>query len=183
LPTGSLPDLSIGTEALVSGRSYLLKLGTATVKAKLEPRLQVMDLEKHEYRVAPHLAVNDIGTAVVALDRPVAVDRYADCRETGSFILIDPESCDTIGMGIVETIEPAEARGLTRHRRSLSGLIRATETHGRSIAKAVSWRATGSLDTFLLALGGRRRPCRGPDQDSLYYFHERVWALIPWGRR
>jgi sulfate adenylyltransferase large subunit len=183
--------VAIGTEALVSGRSYLLKLGTATVKAKLEPRLQLIDLEKHEYRAALHLAVNDIGTAVIALDRPVAVDRYADCRETGSFILIDPESCDTIGMGIVETIEPAEARGLARRSTTFSDLIRATETHGRSIAKAISWRATGSLDTFLLAavitgsstLAGGVALAEVLTKTALYYFHERVWALIPWGRR
>jgi hypothetical protein len=74
------------------------------------------------------------------LDRPVAADRYADCRETGSFILIDPEPCDTIGMGMVESLTPTEGRGLPRHSAKLSGLIRATETHGRSIAKAISWR-------------------------------------------
>src|SRR3984893_9784110 len=128
---------------------------------------------------------------VITLDRPLAVDRYADCVETGSFILIDPESCDTIGMGIVETIQPSEARGLTRAGSKLSNLIRATETHARSIAKAVSWRATGSLDTFIIAavitgnstLAGGVALAEILTKTALYYAHERVWALIPWGRR
>jgi hypothetical protein len=97
------------------------------------------------------MAVNDIGTAVIAPDRPLALDRYADCHETGSFILIDPESCDTVGLGIVETIEPARGHGSTRNGIRLSDLIRATETHGRSVANPISWRVTGSLDTFVIA--------------------------------
>jgi hypothetical protein len=105
------------------------------------------------------LAENDIGAATITLDRPLAADRYADCRETGSFILIDPESCNTVGMGTVETIQPIEARGVARVQNKLPSLIRATETHARSIAKAVSWRATGSP-------GGRRGAGRDPDQDS-----------------
>jgi len=123
--------------------------------------------------------------------RPLAVDRYADCRETGSFILIDPETCDTVGMGIVETIQPAEARGPARAGTRLSKLICATETHARSVAKAISWRATGSLDTFVIAavitgsstLAGSVALAEILTKTALYYVHERAWALIPWGRR
>jgi sulfate adenylyltransferase large subunit len=180
-----------GAEALVPGRPYLFKLGTATVKARIEPGLQVIDLETSRYRGAEHLAENDIGFATITLDRLLAVDRYADCRETGSFILIDPESCDTVGMGIVETVQPIETRGLGSTSRKLSVLIRATETHARSVAKAISWRATGSLDTFVIAavitgsatLAGGVALAEILTKTALYYMHERVWALIPWGRR
>ena len=34
---------------------------------------------------------------------------------------------------------------------NLLHLIRSSESHARSIAKAVSWRAAGSLDTFVIA--------------------------------
>ena len=183
--------LAIGAEKLVPGRPYLLKLATATVKAQIEPGLQVTDLETNRYRAAEHLAENDIGVATVTLDRPLAADRYADCRETGSFILIDPESCDTVGMGIVETIQPIEVRGSARVQSKLPNLIRATETHARSIAKAISWRATGSFDTFVIAavitgnstLAGGVALAEILTKTALYYVHERVWALIPWGRR
>ena len=39
-----------------------------------------------------------IRTAVITLDWALAIDRYCDCRETSGFMLIDCESCDTIGM-------------------------------------------------------------------------------------
>jgi sulfate adenylyltransferase large subunit len=183
--------VAIGTEALVPGHTYLLRLAAATVKARIEPALQVIDLETHRYRAAGNLAVNEIGTAVITLDRPLAFDRYADCHETGSFILIHPESCDTVGLGIVETIEPARPHRSTRNGRRLSDCIRATETHGRSVAKAISWRATGSLDTFFIAavitgsltLAGGVALSEILTKTALYYLHERVWGLIAWGRR
>jgi uncharacterized membrane protein len=61
----------------------------------------------------------------------------------------------------------------------------------RSVAKAVSWRATGSLDTFIVAalITGSSKIAGGValakilTKTVLYYLHERVWALIPWGRR
>jgi sulfate adenylyltransferase subunit 1 len=37
----------------------------------------------------------------LTLDRPVAVDAYAENRETGSFILIDRETTDTAALGLV----------------------------------------------------------------------------------
>jgi uncharacterized membrane protein len=134
------------------------------------------------------LAVNDIGRVVITTDRPIAADRYADCRETGSFILIDRESCDTVGMGIVESMG---AQALKGKRSSLSDLIHAAETHARSVAKAISWRATGSLDTFIIAalvtgsstLAGGVALAEVLTKTILYYVHERFWALIPWGRR
>ena len=35
----------------------------------------------------------------------------------------------------------------------------------RSIAKAFSWRVIGTLDTMVL-----------------YFFHERIWNLVKWGK-
>ena len=74
---------------------------------------------------------------------------------------------------------------------ALTDLIRATETHGRSLAKAISWRATGSLDTFIVAVlitgsskvAGSVALAEILTKTLIYYFHERVWAVIPWGKR
>jgi uncharacterized membrane protein len=65
------------------------------------------------------------------------------------------------------------------------------ETHARSLGKAVSWRATGSLDTFLVALvitgnakvAGSVAVTEIITKILIYYFHERLWALVPWGKR
>ena len=85
-------------------------------------------------------------------------------------------------------MKPAAVRAATTN---LRHLIQSAETHARSIAKAISWRATGSLDTFVVAAlvtGSPRLACGVAlaeilTKTALYYVHERAWALIPWGRR
>ena len=74
--------------------------------------------------------------------------RRGGSRNTGSFILIDPETYDTIALGIIEAVK-RPTFGTTKA--NLRRLILSAETRARSIAKAASWRATGSLDTFMIA--------------------------------
>jgi bifunctional enzyme CysN/CysC len=87
---------------LVSGRTYLLKLATCTVKAAVAPRLSAVDLDNRTAIAVEQLVLNDVGHCMLLLDRHIAVDPYARCRDTGSFILIDRETCETVGMGMVE---------------------------------------------------------------------------------
>lgn len=64
------------------------------------------------------------------------------------------------------------------------------ESHARSVAKAVSWRATGTLDTFLIswlitgtaALAGGIAATEVATKVALFYLHERAWTLVRWGR-
>jgi uncharacterized membrane protein len=70
-------------------------------------------------------------------------------------------------------------------------LLLGCEQHRRSLAKAVSWRTTGTIDTFVIsyivtgrvALAGAIAGVEVVTKIILYYFHERVWAAIPWGHR
>jgi uncharacterized membrane protein len=70
-------------------------------------------------------------------------------------------------------------------------LFGARESHSRSIAKALSWRFTGSFDTFIIGwlitgnskVAGSIALTEIVTKIALYYFHERAWALVPWGRR
>jgi uncharacterized membrane protein len=64
------------------------------------------------------------------------------------------------------------------------------EGHHRSLAKAVSWRMTGSIDTFIISyIITGRASLAAPialtellTKIALYYFHERAWALVRWGK-
>lgn len=68
--------------------------------------------------------------------------------------------------------------------------VQGSERHQRSLAKAVSWRMTGSIDTFIISyiITGRvglAAPIALTElltKVGLYYLHERAWALIRWGR-
>ena len=68
-------------------------------------------------------------------------------------------------------------------------LFRGHEQHSRSLVKAVSWRALGSIDTFVLSwlftsnvkAAGAIATTEVLTKIFLYYFHERIWSAIRWG--
>ena len=63
------------------------------------------------------------------------------------------------------------------------------EKHYRSLVKAVSWRATGSIDTMVITylITGKLKwalTISGVELFTkifLYYVHERAWHKIPFG--
>ena len=65
------------------------------------------------------------------------------------------------------------------------------ESHSRSVAKAISWRVTGTIDTFIVSLfitgkfgvAGTIAATEFLTKIALYYGHERAWSFIQWGRR
>ncbi len=65
------------------------------------------------------------------------------------------------------------------------------ETHKRSVTKAITWRATGTIDTFLiswlitgeLTLAGGIAGTEVMTKVVLFYLHERAWTRIDWGRQ
>jgi uncharacterized membrane protein len=69
--------------------------------------------------------------------------------------------------------------------------FRGAETHARSILKAVSWRTLGTLDTFAISwfmtgrleIAGSIAGMEIITKVAWYYLHERIWAIVPWGRR
>lgn len=66
-----------------------------------------------------------------------------------------------------------------------------SDSHLRSIVKALSWRILGTLDTVLiswfitgkialaLSIGGIELITKM----VLYFFHERIWNIIKWGKQ
>jgi uncharacterized membrane protein len=62
------------------------------------------------------------------------------------------------------------------------------DSHGRSLAKAVSWRAVGTIDTFLWSWLITGHPVAAGAIASLetftkillFYLHERLWRLVHW---
>ena len=63
------------------------------------------------------------------------------------------------------------------------------DPHYRSLLKAVSWRATGTVDTIVVSflLTGRIKLAFSIGcvefftKIGLYYFHERIWNRVPSG--
>jgi bifunctional enzyme CysN/CysC len=92
----------MGEQPMLRGRSYLMKIGPRTVTATVMPLKHKIDIHTLAQVAASTLALNEIGVAVLELDRPVAFDPYADNRDTGGFILIDRLSNATVGAGMLK---------------------------------------------------------------------------------
>ncbi|MEP6997848.1 MAG: sulfate adenylyltransferase, partial [Betaproteobacteria bacterium] len=93
----------LSTAPLDTRRRYLLRHTTREARAKVE-RIDYrwnVSTQAREPRPAT-LAMNDIGHVRLALAQPAFVDRYADSRATGSFILIDEATHDTVAAGMVQ---------------------------------------------------------------------------------
>jgi uncharacterized membrane protein len=70
------------------------------------------------------------------------------------------------------------------------GSMPTKDAHYRSLAKAISWRMTGSIDTFVisfiltghLTIAGSIAGTELLTKIILYFLHERAWGLISWGQ-
>ncbi len=91
----------IGEEPLKVRGKYLIKHTTHTVKAivtDIDYRTNIHTLERED---AEQLQMNDIGGVELKLQRPMHYDSYADNRITGSFIVIDSFTNNTVGAGMI----------------------------------------------------------------------------------
>lgn len=86
---------------LLPGRSYLLRIGTKTVGASVATPKYKINTDTLEHLAAKTLHHNEIGVCNLNLDQPVPFDPYAEYHDTGSFVLIDRATNDTIAGGML----------------------------------------------------------------------------------
>jgi bifunctional enzyme CysN/CysC len=89
-------------EPLLRGRSYLMRIGSKTLTATVSPLKYKLNVDSLEHVAATKLELNEIGVCDLELSAPVAFDHYEENRDTGSFILIDRISNDTVGAGLIQ---------------------------------------------------------------------------------
>jgi sulfate adenylyltransferase large subunit len=91
-------------EPLRRGGRYALKHTTRSARAiidRLEYRVDVNTLEREPD--PDQLALNEIGRVRLRTSVPLVVDTYARSRTTGSFILIDETTNNTVGAGMIRS--------------------------------------------------------------------------------
>ncbi len=125
-------------EAMLPGRSYLMRTGTATIPARVSALKYKVDVNTRERLAARTLDLNEIGYCNIAMSRPAAIDPYTENRRTGAFILIDRATNETAGAGMIRF-----------------GLRRATNIHRQThaIGKAVRARALNQKPMILWFTG------------------------------
>ena len=109
----------MGNDPLEIGKNYFIKHTTRTVNAYISDLIYMFDVNtlhrtdatEHnlfcELLTMPHrtdvstLMLNEIGRAEFKLTQPIMFDQYNKNRETGSFIIIDPDTNFTVGAGLI----------------------------------------------------------------------------------
>ena len=84
-----------------SGR-YRIKHTSRAALAKVDQVLYRIDVNSlHRDEEANGLELNEVGKLRLRLSTPLLVDQYRRNRTTGSFVLIDESTNDTVGAGMV----------------------------------------------------------------------------------
>jgi sulfate adenylyltransferase subunit 1 len=80
---------------------YTIKHTTRSAKAIVEQIEYRVDINTLEHVAASQLGLNEIGRVLLRCSAPLVVDPYARNRTTGSFILIDEATNDTVAGGMI----------------------------------------------------------------------------------
>jgi bifunctional enzyme CysN/CysC len=94
--------LALSDHALVSGRSYLLRVHTFLAVATITAIKYQLDVKTGSHLASRGLNMNDIGVVNLSLDRPAPFESYDQCRRLGAFILVDRFTNQTVGAGMID---------------------------------------------------------------------------------
>jgi bifunctional enzyme CysN/CysC len=135
----------MAADAMRPGKQYIIKHGTRKVPGFVKSigyRVDVNTLHRHG---ADELGLNEIGRCELELARPIAFDAYRKNRASGSFIVIDRETHNTVGAGMIldrDRIEPSRDAGTP------------VSTAGSSLVSEKERRERLRQTAFVIALSG-----------------------------
>ncbi|MEH6690049.1 MAG: sulfate adenylyltransferase subunit CysN [Pseudorhizobium pelagicum] len=93
--------VALQPDGIEPGKRYWLKSGSRRQRVSVKP-LSQLELSSGSWRShADRLAMNAIGKVRLSFDEPAIFDTYDQNRSTGAFILIDPDTHNTIAGGMI----------------------------------------------------------------------------------
>lgn len=86
---------------LFPGRRYAMKIGAAACNATVTEIRHGFDIDSFQHTPVKQLEMNGVAVCNVSLDRDIPFDPFELNRETGGFILIDQDTNETAGAGLI----------------------------------------------------------------------------------
>lgn len=80
---------------------FYIKQANNTTKARIDKIQYKVDVNTLEKSDVENFKLNEIGRVVVTTTKPIYFDPYKKNKQTGSFILIDPVSHNTVAVGMI----------------------------------------------------------------------------------
>ena len=88
-------------QPMTQGARYAIKHTTRTARAVVEDLEHRIDVNTLGHEPATELKLNEVGRVRLRSSAPLMIDSYSRNRTTGSFILIDEATNDTVAAGMV----------------------------------------------------------------------------------
>ena len=121
----------LGDTELIQSRSYYLISGSMQVPATVTSIKYRLDVNSGEHDAADLLQMNEIGVVEIATDSPISLNTYKNERNTGSFILVDRVTLNTVAAGmVIHALRRSE--NVTEHRYEIDALNRAAQKNQSS---------------------------------------------------
>jgi sulfate adenylyltransferase subunit 1 len=92
--------VALQAEGIEPGKRYWLKSGSRRQRVSIDPISQ-LDLKTSKWNAAERLGMNAIGKVHLTFDEQAIFDTYEQNRTTGAFILIDPDTNNTVAGGMI----------------------------------------------------------------------------------
>ena len=89
-------------EEMIPGRQYLFKTANRLLAGSISELKHKVNVNTLEHMSGKTLELNEVGFCNVTTSAPIAFDPYAQNRETGSFIIIDRRTNNTVGVGMID---------------------------------------------------------------------------------
>jgi bifunctional enzyme CysN/CysC len=89
-------------EPLIPGRQYLFKTANKMIPGSITELKHKVNVNTLDHMSGKTLELNEVGVCNIALAGPIAFDPYRDNRDTGSFIIIDRRTNNTVGVGMID---------------------------------------------------------------------------------
>ena len=102
--------VALQPEGIEPGKRYWLKSGSRRQRVSIAPVSQ-LDLATSKWSATERLGLNAIGKVRLTFDEQAIFDTYEQNRTTGAFILIDPDTNNTVAGGMI-----------TGHRSDIGGI-------------------------------------------------------------
>jgi sulfate adenylyltransferase subunit 1 len=91
----------LGEAPLDLNRKYVIRHTTRETRALVSGISHRLDINTLERQTVARMNTNDIAKVSFKLAQPLFVDRYAENRATGAFIVIDESTNNTVGAGMI----------------------------------------------------------------------------------
>ena len=121
----------LGESQLVHSRSYYLISGSTQVPAIVTKIKHRLEINTGEHEATEALSMNEIGVVEIATDSPISLSTYLEQRTTGSFILVDRSTLNTVAAGMVNHVL-RRSENISEHRYEIDSLARATQKNQRA---------------------------------------------------